>query len=448
MRLTVFLNNLLTADLAGHSRIKKQAQLILQANYAVVRDLADGQLTMRSMSLSFSSLISMVPMLAFSFSVLKGFGAHNMLEPILQDFLAPMGENGQEVGANILTFVDNMNVAVLGSAGLLVLIFTVTSLVKKIEDSFNYIWHVKHGRGLIEQLRDYLSIILVGPILAVSAAGIATALQQTELVLKIQEIQPLGEFLVGLLRFTPKLIVFAIFAFVYGFIPNVRVSWWAAATGALVATVLGLIASWGFTSFVASSTQYTAIYSSFAVLILFLIWLNLNWLFVLMGANIAYYVQNPAQLLLARGELRPSARLRQRVALQSMLNIARDYESGDIRWNGASLSRKLNIPQEVVELLLQDIVAAGLLVQTSAGQNPCYLPGRSIDRILLTDIVEAVSVAGQNYGNDHLWDTVVLELSGLVDLGVREQLQGGTLAELVRMKPGQGHRADFSPEHE
>jgi membrane protein len=312
----------------------------------------------------------------------------------------------------------------------------VTSLVKKIEDSFHYIWNVKQGRGLIERLRDYLSIILVGPILAVSAAGIATALQQADLVLKIQEIQPLGAFLVGLLRFAPKLIVFAIFAFVYGFIPNVRVNWWAAAMGALVATVLWLIASWGFTSFVASSTRYTAIYSSFAVLILFLIWLNLNWLFVLMGANIAYYVQNPDQLLMARGELRPSARLRQRVALQSMLNIARDYESGDIPWNGASLSRELNIPREVVELLLQDIVAAGLLVQTAAGQNPCYLPGRSIDRILLSDIVEAVNVAGQDFGNNHLWDEVVLELSGQVELGVRERLRGGTLAELVRTEPG------------
>ena len=121
MQIATFLKQLLTADPSG--RIKAYAQLLFQAIYAVLRDLANGQLTMRSMSLSFSTLLSMVPMLAFSFSLLKGFGVHDMLAPMLQDFLAPMGAGGLEVADNILSFVENMNVAVLGSAGLMMLIF-------------------------------------------------------------------------------------------------------------------------------------------------------------------------------------------------------------------------------------------------------------------------------------------------------------------------------------
>ncbi len=435
MRFIEAVKQLLTADLVGQSRLRVHAQLLLRAVYAVLRDLASGQLALRSMSLSFSSLLSMVPMLAFSFSVLKGFGVHNFLEPVLQDFLAPMGASGQEIGVNILTFVENMNVAVLGSAGLLVLIFTVVSLVKKVEDSFNYIWHVNRGRGLVERFRDYLSVILVGPILAVSAAGIATAVQESDLVLQFKEMNSLNALLVGLLRFSPKLIVFGMFTFLYAFIPNVRVKWSAAAAGALVAAILWLVAGWGFTSFVASSSKYTAIYSGFAVLILFLIWLNLNWLFVLMGANIAYYVQNPDQMLLARGSLRPSARIRERVAMHTMLYIARDYEKGDVRWNGGSLRRELNIPGEVSELVLQDLLAAGLLIETTSGQTTYYLPGRASDHILLADIVDAVNRAGQNYGNNPRWEEGVKQLFEKVEAGARGALGGETLADLVKALP-------------
>jgi membrane protein len=432
MQIATFLKQLLTANPSG--RIKAHTQLLFQAIYAVLRDLANGQLTMRSMSLSFSTLLSMVPMLAFSFSLLKGFGVHDMLAPMLQDFLAPMGPGGQEVADNILSFVENMNVAVLGSAGLMMLIFTVVSLVKKVEDSFNYIWNVKRGRTYVERIRDYLSVILVGPLLSVSAAGIATTLRQSDVVLALQQIEPMGPFLVDLFRFVPKLIVFAIFVFLYAFIPNTRVSWRAAATGALVAAVLWLIAGWGFTSFVASSSKYTAIYSSFAVLILFLIWLNISWLFILMGANIAYYAQNPDQLLLARGKLRPSARLREQLAMQSMLNIARDYANGVIRWNTQSLALELNIPREVIELVLTDMESAGLLVETAQEQEVCFLPGRSVNRILLTDIVDAVATAGQNYGNNHHCGDRVEQLCLHIKQGREQALAGQSLADLVQLQ--------------
>ncbi len=453
MQFYASLKQLLVADLVGKHPLKTYAQRLLRAIYAVIRDLATGQLTMRSMSLSFSSLLSMVPMLAFSFSVLKGFGVHNYMEPILNNFLEPMGDGGRELSANIMAFVDNMNVAVLGSAGLLILIFTVVSLVKKVEESFNYIWNVKRGRGAIEQLRDYLSVILVGPMLAVSAAGLATTLQQSDLVLEIQQFNSMGALLVGFLRFTPKLIVFAIFIFIYAFIPNTRVKWLAAAAGALVAAILWLVAGWGFTSFVASSSKYTAIYSSFAVLILFLIWLNINWLFVLMGANIAYYVQYPDQMLLERGKLRPSARTRERVAMQAMFKIGRDYEVGEIRWNKESLRHELNIPGEVIRLVLQDMVEAGLLVKTVKTANEqaaCYLPGRSCDRILLEDIVGAVSRAGQSYGKNHNWDERVQQVFDQFEAGARDALRGSTLADLVRAEPipEPGHQPEMSPQHE
>ena len=119
---------------------KYQAALIrsLRIFYGAGRDLSGGLLSLRAMSLVYTTLLSIVPLLAVSFSVLKGFGAHNQLEPALVSFLEPLGEKGIQISRQIISFVDNMKVGVLGSVDLLFLIFTVLSLVKKIESAFNY----------------------------------------------------------------------------------------------------------------------------------------------------------------------------------------------------------------------------------------------------------------------------------------------------------------------
>ena len=426
------LKRILTADIAGQSRIRGHLQLLLQAIYAVVRDLSRGQLTLRSMSLSYSTLLSVVPLLAFSFALLKGLGAHNSLKPILDEFLAPMGSGGAELSDLIVSFVEHMNIAVLGSAGLLVLIFTVVSLVKKIEDSFNYIWNVRQGRTASERLRDYLSILLVGPVLMVSAAGISATLEQTELAQSLKALHPAGAMLVGLLTVIPKLLLFGAFTFLYSFIPNVRVAWRAAAMGALVAAALWLVAGWAFTSFVASSAKYTAIYSSFAVLILLLMWLNLNWLFVLMGANIAYYVQNPDHLLLQRGALRPSARSRERLALQAMLSIARDHRRGVVCWNGDRLGREFGVPRDVANLVLDDLVRSGLLVRTAGQLQDALLPGRASDQISVKDILLAVGAAGQDFAGKRPLDSAVSEVIDDLRRALDQTMAGRNLAEMVQ----------------
>jgi membrane protein len=131
----------------------------------LVRDLAQGQLTLRAMSLVYTTLLSIVPLLALSFSVLKAFGVHNQAEPMLRKFLAPLGEKGEEVSHQIIGFIQNMNVGVLGSVGLALLLYTSVSLIQKIEESFNHIWHISHARNLGERFSRYLSVLLVGPIL-------------------------------------------------------------------------------------------------------------------------------------------------------------------------------------------------------------------------------------------------------------------------------------------
>jgi len=191
--------------------------------YALIRDFIGGQLTLHAMSLVYTTLLSIVPLLALSFSVLKALGVHQKMEPFLYQFFQPLGPDGMEMAERILGFVDNMKVGVLGSVGLAVLVYTVVSLVQKIERSFNMIWRVPEMRSLAQRFSNYLSVIMVGPLLMVSAIGISATIFSSSFVQTLIEIEPFGSVILLVSRFTPFFLVVGAFTFVYVFIPNTRV---------------------------------------------------------------------------------------------------------------------------------------------------------------------------------------------------------------------------------
>ncbi|HLE93238.1 MAG TPA: YhjD/YihY/BrkB family envelope integrity protein, partial [Sulfuricaulis sp.] len=131
--------------------------------YAVGRDLGEGQLTLRAMSLVYTTLLSLVPLIALSFSVLKGFGVHNQVRPVLLAFLEPLGEKGIQITDQVIGFVNNIKVGVLGALGLGLLIYTVVTLLQKIELAFNFVWRIKRARPLAQRFSQYLSVLMIGP---------------------------------------------------------------------------------------------------------------------------------------------------------------------------------------------------------------------------------------------------------------------------------------------
>ena len=164
-----------------------------------------------------------MPLLALSFSVLKAFGVHNQIQPMLLTFLEPLGEKGEEVASNITSFIQNMNVGVLGALGLALLLYTAISLMQKIEESLNYIWHVPRPRSLGDRFSRYLSVLMVGPILVFAALGITATVVNIETVRGRLAIEMLGPLVQTFSRLMPYLLVIAAFTFIYMFIPNARV---------------------------------------------------------------------------------------------------------------------------------------------------------------------------------------------------------------------------------
>ena len=166
-------------DLRTLSGPRRWLVIAMRMLVVLARQLLGGQLNLRAMSLVYTTLLSVVPLLAVSFSVLKGFGVHNQLEQVLLNFLAPLGAKGTEVANNIIGFVENVKVGVLGSLGLVFLLYTVVSLVQKVESSLNYVWQVERLRALAQRFSSYLTVIMVGPVLMFTALGVTATVMNT-----------------------------------------------------------------------------------------------------------------------------------------------------------------------------------------------------------------------------------------------------------------------------
>ncbi len=364
----------------------------LRVTYIMIRELASGQLNLRAMSLVFTTLLSLVPLIAVAFSVLKAFGVHNQIEPALLQMLEPLGPQGVEITSNIIGFVQNVKVGVLGSLGLAILFYTIIALIQKIENAFNYVWRVKQARTLARRFTDYLSVVMIGPVLVFTALGITATVMTHSVVQTLQAIEPFGTLILLVGKLLPYLMIIVAFTFLYKFIPNTRVKFMPALVGATVAGVLWVTVGKVFAIFVASSTNYTAIYSSFAILFFFMIWLYLGWLILLTGSQVAFYLQHPALVQLEDRQFVLSPRLREKEGLWLMMVIARQFHNQQPALNVQQLEVKTELSSDSVQELLSMLVKAGLLVEL-VGDNTCYVPGQDIAEIKIHTILNSLRCA-------------------------------------------------------
>ncbi|MFW5969815.1 MAG: YihY/virulence factor BrkB family protein [Halofilum sp. (in: g-proteobacteria)] len=376
---------------------RRQCVQLLRLAQVIARDLMAGALTLRAMSLVFTTLLALVPLIAVSFSVLKGFGVHNRIEPVLHGFLAPLGPRADEITERIVGFVDNIEVRVLGAVGIGLLLYTAVSLVQKVEEAFNYTWNVSRRRTLVRRFSDYFSVIVVGPVLVFTAIGITATLTSHSAVQALVAIEPFGSFLRLAGRLVPYLLVIAAFTFLYMLIPNTRVRLGPALFGGVVAGVVWETVGRLFAAFVATSTNYTAIYSGFAILLLFMIWLQLSWLILLTGSSIAYYRQHPEQLLAGgRGGVRLSGVQTERLALALMRCVVTAWYSGEPPVTRDGLVRRLAVPGAAVDAMLEALADGGLLAP-GGEEAEGWLPATPPER---TSVRRVIDVARQ-YGSLH-----------------------------------------------
>jgi membrane protein len=391
------------ADLSELPKWRSRPVVVLRMAAAIGRDLAKGQLTLWAMSLVYTTLLSLVPLLAISFSILKGFGVHNQIEPLLLGLLEPLGEKGIEITQRIIEFVDNVKVGVLGSLGFAMLFYTVVSLMQKIERAFNTVWHIEKERSLGQRVRDYVSVLVIGPTMIFVAVGISASISSNAILGSLSEIEPLGTAIRLAGKLIPFLMISAAFSFMYAFIPNTKVRTHAAVSAGLVAGLMWNLLGWAFASFVMGSAKYTAIYSTFATLLFFMIWLYVAWLILLIGANISFYVQHPAYLRGQGSRQRLSHRAREKLALILTTMIAQNHYRQEPPWSAEALSQKLRIRNDPVEDVLA-VLETSSLIKATADDPPTYLPARPFETVGVAEILAAARHGGD--GGDLSYDRI------------------------------------------
>lgn len=401
--------------------------------YAIARDVAQGRIMLHAASLVYTTLLSLVPLVALAFSVLKGFGVHYRFEPMLAALLAPLGPQAKEVSDRLMDFVSKVDVGVLGAVGLAVLFYTAISMVQKVETAFNDIWHVSEERPLARKFTDYLSVLLIGPVLMFSAIATTGTLASSETVQQLSEYLPLALLFDIGGQLLPMLLIACAFVFLYKFLTYTRVYLRSAFVGGAVAGVLWLIAGWAFATFVGSTSSYTAIYSAFAALILFLLWLNVNWTVLLIGNAIAFYHQHPEYMLLGGGPALLSNRCRERLALAIMQTIGEAQYTGAQAPTVRDFRRRLGAPEETVQRVLTALREAGLLA-TSGDDPPRWMAVRPFDATEMKVLVDAVRKAGETHGleRERINAAAAVEAAeACIDGAVDRALDGLYLKDLI-----------------
>lgn len=402
---------------------------ILRYPYALMRDISRGDLTLRAMSLVYTTLLSIVPIIALSFSVLKGLGYHRELEPLLYSFLEPLGDRGYELTAQMMTFVDNVRGGVIGSVGLIFLLYYLISTVQKVEESFNFVWRVEQPRSFGRRFSEYLSVMVVGPAIIVAALGLLATLGSTTFMTTLAHYRPFDTILFVLSSLTPYLLVAGVFTFMYAFIPNTKVRLRAALIGGASAGAAWAFSGMVFTRFVAGSTSTMVIYAGFAIVIVALIWLYVSWLILLLGAQLAFYVQNPQYLRPGRGLITLNSSLRERVALSIMYLIVNDYRSAQHRWTINGIAEHLDLPGAALGPIMDALERRKLLL---VAEDDTWVPARDPHSIGLNDVLDAVRHDTAGPRLSRLRDIApAVEAAQLAEQALQDSLKGKTMAQLV-----------------
>jgi membrane protein len=353
------------------------------------------ELHVRAAALTYFTVLSIVPLLAFVFAILKGFGAYQLLiEQTIRPELIRLFQGNPPLRAaveQILDFVAQTGVTSLGLVGLLTLLYAATRLLRNIETALNEIWGAHSARNVLEQVRDYMALIVITPICLMGAVALTTFGQ----VLKLLRVAGKAIGLAGVLEpliglAGPLLVLFIGLTALYIVMPNTQVR----TRSALIGAVIGGSAWYGVlvvhVKFQVGVARFNALYSSFGAIPIFLAWLQISWLVILIGAQIAATHQHSHRLAQHKRLNRADQALRETVCLSAVLRIARAFLGGTPPPTLSELSTELDTPDMVLSEWLDRLAAAGCLTPTTRNSLPAYVLAIAPERLHVKDVLDAL----------------------------------------------------------
>lgn len=363
-----------------HALLVRTAKSILFLYHQFWED----RLLTRASALTFSSLLALVPLLAIVFTLYQSLGLYVNFEPTLREWLSPLGSNGDIIANQIMDFLANAQTATLGYIGLIVLLLAVLGILANIDESFNDIWHVRRMRSWRQRLVSYLALLLIGPLTitgVVTFTGSSNSIAILANFERVAGFSPLSVLLIG-----------AFFSLIIWSVPNTRVSIRAALVGGVISGLGWLWINRIFAQFIADTTQASAreiLFAGFAALPLFLIWLYLGWVILLLGAVLAYSIQNVGIMEWRQSERVHGTALRSYINVLAFLYIIRNFVEENRPTRLDRLSGQTGAPENILDEMLSAYVDSGLLSRKS-GYHVTYMPANSPEEIPLRSLLNVL----------------------------------------------------------
>jgi membrane protein len=397
--------------------------------YALLRDLIDGRLNLHATGLVYASLLSIIPLLALSFGVLATFHAQDVLRPLVHDFFAPMGSASNTLTDRVMDYARNVHGGLVSSLGLGVLVWTLIGTLRKVEDGFNFAWRIEVPRNFARRGADYLTLLVVGPLLLVVVAGFSRLAADSTRLRVITELPLLDRLTDSALRVAPYALVSVLLTALYIAIPNTRVRLRPALIGGVTAGILWAAVGRYFSEFVLYSARLTLVYAGFAIMIAALLWTYFGWTILLLGARLSFYAQNPGYLREGLSEPRLSGADIERLALGVMYLIAERARDRRPPWSVSELAMRLEYPDAAVARICRGLAAADYLATASDGTLQLARDAAAIRPI---DIVLSARVQSSrpSYGSPTM-PAAVESFCEQLDRTRAQQFASMTLRELI-----------------
>lgn len=382
------------------SRAKAFLVKLLRIVILSLRGLNEDKCHLRASALTFFSLLAVVPIMAMFFGIARGFGFEKALE---RQLLVEL-KGQEEIVSWIINFahalLENTKSGLLAGIGIIILFWTVILVLGNIENSFNDIWGIKKSRTVGRKITDYLSIVLICPVLLITSSTVTVLItSQVETLVKyfsfVDMISPAMFYALGLL---PYCILWFLFTFMYVFMPNGKVNFISGALAGITAGTIYQIFQGFYINLQFYVANYNAIYGSFAALPLFMIWLQVSWLIVLFGAEISFAHQNVDTYDFETDCLEISHSFKMLLTLKIVHLLIKHFSRKKNFWNETQIAKKLEISIRLVRRIMYELLESGVIseVKMDGDKDTYYQPGLNPKSITIKYVINALENQGIN----------------------------------------------------
>lgn len=352
----------------------------------------------KASALTYYTLLSIVPLVALSLAIAKGFGLDNILEEQLRRNVMTVGPSTEKVFEFARNMIAHAKGGLVTGLGITLLIWAVIKGLGRVELSFNEIWEIRKQRSFGRKFSDYLSVMFLLPVFMILVGSINVFLGtgMKTLEMEYSAIEVISPFLLKLLKTLPYVIIWVLFVFLYIFIPNTRVKFKTAFFAGIIAGTLFQLLQWGYIRFQIGVSAYNAIYGSLAALPLLLIWLQLSWSIVLWGAELSFYIQNKVKIGGLTEQVRNSIMSERIIAIAVLHKIVFLFKNGAPAMSVYQLAKHLNLKYSEVKRSQEQLQECGLISEINRLGKKVYQPAFDIKLLTLAKVINSLDKSGNN----------------------------------------------------